>query len=232
MPTTSQLFGLSPQEQAAATFTALGEAGPGKDLFGPYVTLLNRRMHGSYGKNVLDMATAPQQFVANDRYSPSQVADPSFGRKVYGSRYDQAYNALNDPTQIAPVFNQLRGATSFRGQALLNKKQKDDQMLDPKGNFYFDYNPSVFQKGQNILKTNVGSLPPAPTTSTNSNQQNTSGKTYNIYVDPDNLDQARTFLSEFLPKITGQATATKSEFDPSKVVEDMFYDAFKPKIYA
>jgi hypothetical protein len=54
MPTTSQLFGLSPQEQAAATFTALGEAGPGKDLFGPYVTLLNRRMHGGYRKNVLE----------------------------------------------------------------------------------------------------------------------------------------------------------------------------------
>jgi len=71
-----------------------------------------------------------------------------------------------------------------------------------------------------------------PTTSTNPNQQNISGKTYNIYVDPDNLDQARTFLSEFLPKITGQTTATKSGFDVNKGLSDLWDAAFTNTNYA
>ena len=191
MPTTSQLFGLTPQEQAAATFTSLGEAGPGRDIFGPYVTLLNRRLHGGYGKDIVQMATAPQQFVANARYNPSQVSDPAFGRKVYGSRYDQAYNQLNDPGQVSSVYNQLRGATQFRGQELLGKRKKDDVMLDPKGNFYFDYNPNVYQKGSSILKA-AGTNVPGPTTTASTNQQTRGGDTYNFY-----LDDPKSFLGMF-----------------------------------
>ena len=71
-----------------------------------------------------------------------------------------------------------------------------------------------------------------PATSTNPNQQNTSGNTYNIHVDSDNLDQARTFLSDFLPKITGQATATKSGFDTNKGLADLWDAAFTNTNYA
>ena len=72
----------------------------------------------------------------------------------------------------------------------------------------------------------------SPTTSANPNQQNTSGNTYNIHVDSDNLDQARTFLSDFLPKITGQAIATKSGFDTNKGLADLWDAAFTNTNYA
>lgn len=71
-----------------------------------------------------------------------------------------------------------------------------------------------------------------PTTSTNPNQQNTSGNTYNIHIDSDNLDQARTFLSDFLPKVIGQTVATKSGIDANKGLSDLWDAAFTNTNYA
>ena len=216
MPTTASLFGLTPQEHAAAVFTALGEAGPGKDLYGPYSTLLNRKLSGGYGKDIVRIATAPQQFVANAGMSPAQIADPNFGRKVYGKRYDEAYNALNDPNKLAPVFNQLKGATSFRGQALLKNKQKGDVMLDPKGNFYFDYKPEVYQKGSKLLSSSdTGTPAPGPAT------QGMPGNVYNIYVNPEEQG-SKDFLSSYLPKITGEPSSTSGALDPISLLTAAF----------
>jgi len=219
MSTTTELFGITPQEHAAAVFTALGEAGPGKDLYGPYSTLLNRKLSGGYGKDIVRMAVAPQQFVANAGRSSTQISDPEFGKKIYGSRYTQAYNDLNNPNKLAPVFEQLKGATSFRGQSLLGNKQKGDVMLDPKGNFYFDYKPAVQQKGSKILSST--GLASAPTTSAPPSQQGSPASTYNIYLNG-TQEEGLDFLSSYLPKLTGQQDKPKSMFDPLAMLSSAF----------
>ena len=150
MPTSSQLFGLTPQEHAAAVFTTLGEAGPGKDVYGPYVTLLNRKLSGLYpGGNLAKYSKEPGQFVANDRYSLNQVTDPAFGRKIYGSRYDEVYNKLNNPSELINVVKTLKGAVEFKGQAIPNKY--GDPMLDKLGNFYHNFNPTAYKKSLEVL---------------------------------------------------------------------------------
>ena len=215
MPNTTTLFGLTPQEHAAAVLTSLGEAGPGKDIYGVYSTLLNRKLSGGYGKNLVSIASAPQQFVANAGKSAAQIADPNFGRKIYGSRYDQAYSDLNNPDKLRPIFDQLNGATSFRGQALLQNRQKNDVMLDPKGNFYYDYNPAVHQKGSKLLSsTGVNGVPQAATTA----QQPTSPNIYNIYVSDDNQD-TKNLVSNPNEFLTGYA---KKLFNPLSALKGVF----------
>jgi hypothetical protein len=216
MPTTSQIFGNSAQEHAAATFTSLGEAGPGQDLFGPYATLLNRKLSGYGGKanNIVQLASAPGQFVANAGYTAAQISDPNFGRKVYGSRYDQAYNALNDPSQVAPAYNALGGAVSFRGQAALKYKQKGDTMLDPKGNFYFDRNQDAYKKGVALLHSGSS---PTLTSAANTNQQ--TGNIYNYYFVGDGETDTNKFLTSYLPKIAG----ITSKFDPISAVQQALF---------
>ena len=142
MPTTSQILGWTPQEAAAAAFTASGEAGGGNDLGGVLQTIIARRALNPKS-NVVSLVTAPQQFVANDRYTPQQVADPNFGQKVYGSRYAQALATLENPNLMSGFLQAGQGATSFRGQALLQNKHPDDIMFDKSGNFYFDKKPQV-----------------------------------------------------------------------------------------
>jgi len=142
MPTTSQILGWTPQEAAAAAFTASGEAGGGNDLGGVLQTIISRRALNPKS-NVVSLVTAPQQFVANDRYTPQQVADPNFGRKVYGNRYAQALATLENPGLMSGFLQAGQGATSFRGQALLKNKLPGDIMFDKSGNFYFDKKPQV-----------------------------------------------------------------------------------------
>jgi hypothetical protein len=142
MPTTAELLNLTPQEVHAAAFTASGEAGPGKDLGGVLQTILARKARQP-GASITNLVTAPQQFVANDRYSTSQVTDPNYGSKIYGSRYQQAVQTLQNPNLMAGYLQAGQGATSFRGQSLLGNKQPGDYMFDPKGNFYFDKNPAI-----------------------------------------------------------------------------------------
>jgi len=166
-PKTSQLLGLSPQELYAATFTALGEAGPGKDPFGVFSTILSRKQTGKYGKDIGAIVKAPSQFVANDPYSLSQVTDPNYGRKVYGSRYDQMLQKFEDPNQLRSVLEQHGGALQFRGQSLLKNKKPGDVMFDPKGNFYFQKDPKAAEQ----LMQRLGSSPaPAPSPVQQGNQ--------------------------------------------------------------
>jgi len=157
-PKTSQLLGLSSPELYAAAFTALGEAGPGQDPYGVFSTILSRKQTGKYGKNIVDIVKAPSQFVANDPYSASQVADPSFGRKVYGSRYDQMLQKFEDPSKLRPVLEKHGGALQFRGQSLLKNKRPEDVMFDPRGNFYFAKDP----KAAKSLLEKLGGAPGRP----------------------------------------------------------------------
>ena len=96
MPTTSQLLGLTPSQKAAAIFTAAGEAGPGKDPLGVLQTILIRKVKTN--GNIADLVKAPQQFVANDPYSLSQVTDPRYGQKVYGAKYKEIEQLFENPS--------------------------------------------------------------------------------------------------------------------------------------
>jgi len=142
MATTSQILGWAPQEPSAAAFTAAGEAGPGNDLGGVLQTIMARRALNPKS-NIVALVTAPQQFVANDRYTPQQVADPNFGRKVYGNRYYQALATVENPNLMSGYLQAGQGATSFRGQALIKNKLPGDIMFDKLGNFFFDKKPQV-----------------------------------------------------------------------------------------
>jgi hypothetical protein len=141
MPTTSQLLGLTPSQKAAAIFTAAGEAGPGKDPLGVLQTILIRKVKTN--GNIADLVKAPQQFVANDPYSLSQVTDPRYGQKVYGAKYKEIEQLFENPSLMADAFRRAKGAEQFRGQSLLKNKQPGDVMFDPKGNFYFQTNPKL-----------------------------------------------------------------------------------------
>ena len=161
-PRTSQLLGLSNPELYAATFTALGEAGPGLDPFGVFSTILTRKQTGKYGKDVVGIVKAPSQFVANDPYSTAQVTDPKFGRKIYGSRYDQMLQKLEDPSQLIPILQKHGGALQFRGQSLLKNKRPEDVMFDPRGNYYFGRDTKAQQTLLNRLQSGLSSAPSAP----------------------------------------------------------------------
>lgn len=171
MPTTSQLFGLTPQEHAAAVITALGEGGPNNDVKGPYVVLINRKLSGLYpGGNLAKYSKEPGQFVANDKYTFAQVTSPAFGREIYGPRYDEVYNKLNNPSNLLNVVKTLKGAVEFKGQTIPNKY--GDPMLDKLGNFYHNFNPNAYKKALEILSnqkavnnqvsSTVGSEPRSP----------------------------------------------------------------------
>ena len=142
MLTTSELLNLTPQDVNAAAFTASGEAGPGRDLGGVLQTILTRKALNPRA-SIADLVKRPQQFVANDPYSVNQVVDPNYGLKIYGNRFQQAVQTLQNPNLMAGYLQSGQGATSFRGQALLGNKQIGDIMFDPKGNFFFDKNPIV-----------------------------------------------------------------------------------------
>lgn len=142
MALTSELLGLSPQDISAAAFTAGGEAAPGKDIGGVLQTILARKALNP-NASIASLVKAPQQFVANDPYSVNQVTDPNFGAKIYGSKYNQAMQILQNPNLMAGYLQAGQGATSFRGQSLLANKHPDDIMFSANGNFYFDKKPDI-----------------------------------------------------------------------------------------
>lgn len=219
MATVWDTFGFTPQERAAATFTVAGEAGPGKDIYGPLATLINRKLSGYGGSksSIVDLATQPGQFEANRGYTANQVADPAFGRKVHGAAYDQLDKQLGDLNQFAPVYNQLKGAVEFRGQALLQNRHKDDPMLDPKGNFYFNYNKNAFQQGSALI-ARAGAQSQAqnqqPTVNPNQqtlkiNQYFFGDREYNSDTDQLFKNTPLSFLQNYMQNIS------KTQFNPT-----------------
>ena len=213
-PRTSQLLGLSNPELYAATFTALGEAGPGLDPFGVFSTILTRKQTGKYGKDVVGIVKAPSQFVANDPYSTAQVTDPKFGRKIYGSRYDQMLQKLEDPSQLIPILQKHGGALQFRGQSLLKNKRPEDVMFDPRGNFYFGKDPKAQQALLNRLQSGSGFAPPTPTLPVAS------------AVASPNTDQRS--VTDILSSTLG--LQSKPDFDDKKTLADNLKDSFKKSI--
>lgn len=213
MPTTSQIFGLTPQEKAAAIFTAAGEAGPGKDALGVLQTILTRKF--KTGGNIANLVKAPQQFVANDPYSLQQVTNPEYGQKVHGARYRQIEQLLEDPAQMAQGFQAGQGATQFRGQALLSAKKKGDIMFDPKGNFYFQTNPGLAKTLSERLLKGAGTTgepqAQAPT------QTQPGGDTYVILASGKKSDPA-DFLSDYINSAFGTAPKLTSSIDPTSAL--------------
>lgn len=204
MPTTSEILGWTPQEKAAAIFTAAGEAGPGSDALGVLQTIATRKVLS--GGNVASLVKAPQQFVANDRYSLKQVTDPEFGRKVHGSRYQQIEQMLEDPMQMAKALQAAQGATQFRGQSLLSAKKKDDVMFDPKGNFYFQKNPSVAKDLANRLVKGSDEAP-----------QQATGRTF-VILDTD-AEKAGDFLGTWVNNLIAKGTPkVQSGIDPVSIL--------------
>lgn len=211
MPTTSQIFGLTPQEKAAAVFTAAGEAGPGRDALGVLQTILTRKF--KTGGNIANLVKAPQQFVANDRYSLQQVTNPEYGQKVHGARYRQIEQLLEDPAQMAQGFQAGQGATQFRGQALLGAKKKGDIMLDPKGNFYFQTNPGLAKTLSERLLKSAGTTG-EPQAST---QTQPGGDTYVILASGKKSEPA-DFLSDYINNMFGSAPKITSGIDPTAML--------------
>jgi hypothetical protein len=213
MPTTSQIFGLTPQEKAAAVFTAAGEAGPGKDALGVLQTILTRKFKS--GGNIANLVKAPQQFVANDQYSLQQVTNPEYGQKVHGSRYRQIEQMLEDPMQMAQGFQSGQGATQFRGQALLGNKQKGDIMFDPKGNFYFQTNPGLAKTLSDRLMKSAGTVgspqAQAPT------QTQPGGDTYVVLTSGKKSEPA-DFLSDYINNAFGTAPKLTSNINPTAML--------------
>ena len=220
MPTTSQILGLDPRQRNAAIFTVAGEAGPGRDIHGVSQTIL-ARLKKTNG-NIANLVKAPQQFVANDPYSINQVTDESFGRKIYGSKYDQIAKIFDDPNQMVSALQQGQGATSFRGQALLKNKQKEDIMFDPKGNFYFDRNPDIAKSLSERLRKGAGTVPNKVSEVPQNPQQPTGGNTYIVYSgDNDPMD----FLNRYVTNknLNKDSTQLRSSFDPTSLLAKAFF---------
>jgi hypothetical protein len=220
MPTTSQIFGLTPQEKAAAVFTAAGEAGPGKDALGVLQTILTRKFKS--GGNIANLVKAPQQFVANDRYSLQQVTNPEYGQKVHGSRYRQIEQMMEDPMQMAQGFQSGQGATQFRGQALLGNKQKGDIMFDPKGNFYFQTNPGLAKTLSERLKKGAGTTgepqAQAPTQAQAVPTQSQPGGNTYIILGAEGKPEPADFLSGYVNQLLNPKTQIKSSIDPTAML--------------
>jgi hypothetical protein len=202
MPTTSQILGLTPHEKSAAIFTALGEAGPGRDPLGVLQTVLARKF--KTGGNVAQIVKAPNQFVANNPYKLEQITDPAYGQKVYGSRYKQVEQMLEDPMQMAQGFQVGQGATQFRGQALLQNKQKGDIMFDPKGNFYFQTNPGLAKTLSERLKKGISSVGKSQA---QVQQQPTPENDTYVVLSSENATDPADFLSGFVNDKFGIATS-------------------------
>lgn len=222
MPTTSQILGWTPQEKAAAIFTAAGEAGPGRDALGVLQTIVTRK--ATSGGNVASLVKAPSQFVANDPYSLNQVVDPAYGQKVHGSRYKQIEQMFEDPMQMASALQTGQGATQFRGQALLRNKQKGDVMFDPKGNFYFQKNPTVAKSLSERLLKGGGAQASQP--EAGQQQPSSSGNTF-IIVDQDQVQKPGDFLADYIKGFPSYTPNIESAFNPTVELQKVLFQSPK-----
>ena len=211
MPTTSEILKLTPQEKAALVFTTSGEAGPGKDALGVLQTIITRKFKS--GGNIANLVKAPQQFVANDRYTLQQVTNPEYGQKVYGARYRQIEQMLEDPMQMAQGLQTGQGATQFRGQALIGNKQKGDIMFHPKGNYFYQTNPGLANTLSEKLRKGAGTVgePQAQAPS------QPDGNTYVILASGKKPEPA-DFLADYINSAFGSTPKLTSSVDPTAML--------------
>ena len=183
--TTSRRLGLSPAERNALILLSGLEAhrgGTGRDIAAVTANVINRRLSGRYPVNILNIAKQPNQYAAVFNYNMQQLSDPNFGRRVLGSEYDKVAAVVDNPALIAREIQNLRGATEFRGQTNLRYKKPGDYMADPRGNYYFNFNPEIQQKGMKLF----GSPTQAPSSAVpvpNQNSATTPGAPPSAFFD-------------------------------------------------
>ena len=150
MPTTSQLFNLTPQERNAAINTIAREAyqgGGGKDIAAVTANLISRKL-ANYGgnNNLVDIVKQPGQYEANFHLNRDQITNPGL---LNESDYKRVSAVFDNPAMIRDAYQKSGGALSFRGvSAYGNRKQGDYVPVEGKSNFYFDpLDKQTYQKG-------------------------------------------------------------------------------------
>jgi hypothetical protein len=154
MPTTSQLFNLTPQERNAAINTIAREAyqgGGGKDIAAVTANLLSRRL-ANYGgnTNLVDIVKQPGQYEANFHLNRDQITNPKL---LTEADYKRVSAVFDNPAMIRDAYQKSGGALSFRGvSAYGNRKQGDYVPVEGKSNFYFDpLDKQTYQKGLDVF---------------------------------------------------------------------------------
>jgi len=168
--TVQQRFGLKPEELNALTVLSglEGYRGPGStDPAAVTASTLQRRLSGKWGgKDIRNIATAPGQFAAIlDRgINMQQLGDPAFGAKILGgkSEFDRIQAMINNPDIVRSHMGKV--GESFR--ALSAGPKKGDYIPVPgRSNFYFNQDPAIAKRGNQLLE-GAPSAPPLPPTTT------------------------------------------------------------------
>lgn len=156
--TTSQLFGLTPEERTALINTVAGEAyqqGGGKDIAAVTANLLSRRI-SNYGgmNNMVDLVMAPGQYAANFTTSRDQIMNPGL---ISAYDRDRIGKIVDNPSMVLAEYMAGGGPVSFRGTKLYKNRRGDEYTpIEGKSNFYFDplktSNPNAYQKGLDMFR--------------------------------------------------------------------------------
>ena len=156
--TTSQLFGLTPEERTALINTVAGEAyqqGGGKDIAAVTANLLSRRI-SNYGgmNNMVDLVMAPGQYAANFTTSRDQIMNPGL---IGAYDRDRIGKIVDNPSMVLAEYMAGGGPVSFRGTKLYKNRRGDEYTpIEGKSNFYFDplktSNPNAYQKGLDMFR--------------------------------------------------------------------------------
>jgi len=113
--------------------------------------------------------------------------------------------------------------------------QHPDQLLDPQTNFkaakqvkdssgfgaWSTYGSGGYKQFLPQVQKAASGLPSTPTTTTPTSQQSSPANTYNIYLNG-TREEGMDFLSNYLPKLTGQQEKPKSMFDPMAMLASAF----------
>ena len=156
--TTSQIFGLSPEERTALINTVAGEAyqqGGGKDIAAVTANLLSRRLANYDGyNNIVDLVMAPKQYAANFTTSRDQIINPGLI-----SAYDRERigKIVDNPSMVLAEYIAGGGPVSFRGTELYHNRRGDEYTpIEGHSNFYFDplktQNPKAYQRGLDMFQ--------------------------------------------------------------------------------
>jgi len=148
--------------------------------------------------------------------------NPKSGDNSYGLAQVNTFGPLAHRSELAGIkdFNQLLDPQTNLNVA---KKIKDSSGWGA----WSTYGTQSFKQALGQVQKAAGEpaspLPTSanPTTTTNPNQQNSSGNTYNFYVSGNNQD-AQDFLTSWLPKLTGQTSEIKSSFNPLALLQSAF----------
>jgi len=214
--TVQDIFGLKPEEvNALAVLSGLegyrgGDNSP--DVAAVAANVLSRRLSGQWGGNdIRNIAKAPGQYVAVDKYTMSQLADPAFGAKVLGSEaeFNRLRNIVNNPTLVGQQFKQSKGAQSFRGvSAYKNKKPEDYMPVSGKSNFYYNkLKEDLYNKGVGLFNQGAVSAPVIAATSPGTDQRP---------------------VTDIISSTLG--LRSKPDFDDKKTLADNLKDSFKKSI--